>query len=615
MAFDGFTVAALKTELNEVLSGGRITRITQPEVDELLLTVRPEAAKKRGQVRLVLCADASLPLVYLTEENRTAPEQAPTFCMLLRKHLQNGKIMRVSQPGLERILRFTIEHYNEMGDLCQYTLVIEIMGKHSNIILLEPGQKENEVILDSIKHVSSMMSSVREVLPGRPYWVPETQNKTNPFEETKEHFFRLLSDEPAEASSFLLHHYTGFSVRMSEEAVFHSHLSQDRSTKEFNRAEQEAFWNTFSSLLRATKEEQFSPCVYYHLGAADTLSQGEPVDFSAFPLSMYKDLPCKTYESMSSLVETYYREKNAVTRIRQKSSDLRTVVQNLLERDLHKYDLQQKQLKETEKKDKYRLYGELLNTYGYEIQEGAKSADLNNYYTGKMITVPLDPTKTALQNAQHYFERYTKLKRTKETLSELTKEVKQEIDELETIKASLDLSMTETDLQQIREEMEEAGFLHRHASGKSEKSSSHTKGTRGKKNQSHRISTSQMLHYISSCGYDIYVGKNNLQNDELTFHIASPTDIWFHANDKPGSHVILRTNGTPFEEVPDVAFEEAARLAAYYSSARDAGRCEVDYVERRNLKKPSGSRPGFVVYYTNYSILVHPDIQGIAFSP
>ena len=620
MAFDGFTTKALQKELSDKLTGARIYRIVQPESDELLLTLRPEASRGGGQVRLLLCADATLPLVYLTEQNKPAPNTAPTFCMLLRKYLQNGKIVSVTQPGLERILRFEVEHLNEMGDLCRHVLVIELMGKHSNIILLDAASSNAasgnpaanqcadvsaaagscEVILDSIKHISQMVSSVREVLPGRPYFIPETQGKINPFEETKAHFLSLLSTESLPASRFLLTHYNGFSTQMSEETFFRARLSQDRSVSELASEDRDKFWETFRSLLADTEAGNFHPTVYYHLGAAAAISGGEPVEYSVLPLSMYRDLPLKSFDSISELIENYYREKNALTRIRQKSADLRRIVQTILERDLHKYDLQSRQMKDTDKREKYRVYGELLNTYGYTIPEGASSAVLDNYYTGEKITVPLDPSKTPLENAKRYFDRYTKLKRTREALETLMKEGKAEIDQLENIREALNLSATEGDLAQIRAEMEASGFVRRHME----------KGKGGRKGPS-KIPEAQPLHFRSSDGYDIFVGKNNTQNDELTFHLAKPTDIWFHANDIPGSHVILRTEGTPFEQVPDRAFEEAARLAAYYSKGRDAGRVEVDYLEKKNVKKPSGARPGFVIYHTNYSILADADKKGL----
>ncbi|MBQ9612361.1 MAG: NFACT family protein [Lachnospiraceae bacterium] len=605
MAFDGFTTAALTKELADRLTGARVQKVVQSESDELILTMKLPSENGGGNLRVLMSADPSLPLCYISEANKPAPQTAPAFCMLLRKHLQNGRVISVTQPGLERIIRIEIEHYNEMGDLCTHTLVIELMGKHSNIILLD-----HETVVDSIKRVSSMVSSVREVLPGRTYFGPDTQNKLDPLMECRENMECAMMEMSISAPQFLVKRYTGFSTRMAEELTLRARLSQDRSVSELSGQDREQFWNTFSDLMADVREGRFSPVIYYHLGAADAIAQGEPVDYSAVPLSMFRDLPSTPYGSMSALLETYYAQKNAVTRIRQKSADLRKIVQTILERDVHKYDLQRKQLEDTKKRDKYRVYGELLNAYGYGIPEGAKSAELDNYYTGEKLTVPLDPTLTAQQNAKKYFDRYTKLKRTEEALKGLTEEVREEIEQLRSIRTGLDLSQTEADLQQVRRELEECGFVKRHVD----------KG--GRKNPS-RTPAGKPLHYISSDGYDIYVGKNNLQNDELTFKMATGSDIWFHANDIPGSHVILRSQGKKMEDIPDRAFEEAARVAAYYSSARTEGgsassagsfgssKVEIDYLERRNVKKPSGARPGFVVYYTNYSILVPADITGL----
>ena len=328
-------------------------------------------------------------------------------------------------------------------------------------------------------------------------------------------------------------------------------------------------------------------------------------------MRIYGDFPGRfeeaRYASMSELLETFYAQKNEETRIRQKSADLRHIVQTILERDVHKYDLQCRQIRDTEKRDKYRVYGELLNAYGYSVPAGAGSCVLDNYYTGEKITVPLDPTLTPMQNAKKYFDRYTKLKRTNEALTSLTAEVRSEIEHLESIRTSLDLATNEGDLAQIRKELEDNGFVKRRGTGGRQKPGYNKSG--GRKGQA-RAPVSKPLHYVSSDGYDIYVGKNNTQNDALTFHFADPGDIWMHANDMPGSHVILRSGGRPMEEIPDRAFEEAASLAAWYSAGRAQGKVEIDYLYRRNVKKPGGAKPGFVVYYTNYSILARADITG-----
>ena len=315
------------------------------------------------------------------------------------------------------------------------------------------------------------------------------------------------------------------------------------------------------------------------------------MEFSAFPLMKYQELEQEPCDSISRVLEQYYSMKNKITVIRQKSSDLRRIVTTALERTEKKYELQKKQRKDTEKKEKYRVYGELLNRYGYNLEEGARSLKALNYYTNEEITIPLDETLSAAENAKKYFERYSKLKRTEEALNELLEETKSDLEHLESIRMSLDIALDEEDLTQVREELMEYGYLRR-------------KGPSGRKKKS----VSRPFHYRSGDGFDIYVGKNNFQNDELSFKFASGNDWWFHAKGQPGSHVIVRTNG---EELPDRTFEEAARLAAYYSKGRQAPKVEIDYTQKKNLKKPGGAKPGFVIYHTNYSMIAEPDIHGI----
>ena len=296
------------------------------------------------------------------------------------------------------------------------------------------------------------------------------------------------------------------------------------------------------------------------------------------------------YDSISEVLHTYYATKNTLTRIRQKSADLRHVVQTALERARKKYDLQKKQLKDTENREKYKVYGELINTYGYNLAPGTKELTALNYYTGKEITIPLDPVKTPQENSQKYFARYNKQKRTFEALSKLLTETDDDIHYLESISNALDIARSEADLAQIKEELIESGYVRR----------KYTKKKVKLKNKP--------MHYISSDGYHIYVGKNNLQNDELTFSFANGGDWWFHAKGAPGSHVIVKTNG---DELPDRTFEEAGRLAAYYSKSRGSDKVEIDYVEKKHVKKPNGARPGVVVYYTNYSLMIDSDISNI----
>ena len=290
------------------------------------------------------------------------------------------------------------------------------------------------------------------------------------------------------------------------------------------------------------------------------------------------------------MLEGFYASRNVYTRIRQKSADLRRIVSTALERNRKKYQLQQKQLADTEKREKYKVYGELLHTYGYGLAEGAKELVATNYYNGEEVTIPLDETLNAMENAQKYFDRYGKLKRTYEALTDLIQETKAEIDHLESISTSLDIALSEDDLTQIKEELTDYGYIKRKSSDRKAKIKS------------------KPLHYLSSDGYHIYVGKNNYQNEELTFKFATGNDWWFHAKGMPGSHVIVKAGN---EELPDRVFEEAGKLAGYYSKGRENDKIEIDYLQKKNVKKPNGGAPGFVVYYTNYSLTIHPDISGL----
>ena len=577
MAFDGITIACLRKELSDRLVGGRITKIVQPEADELLLTIKNNAA----QYRLLLSASASLPLVYLTEKNKNAPMTAPGFCMLLRKHLGGGRITAVTQPSLERILRFEIEHLDEMGDLCRKYLIAELMGKHSNLIFC----REDGTILDSIKHVSLVVSSVREVLPGRTYFIPHTQDKLDPLTASPAEMIEAVCAKPAPLGKAIYTSLTGFSPAMAEELCHRSFLESARPAAALENRERDMLQHQLLRLMESINGEDFTPRIYYN--------GKEPAEFSAVPLTMYEDLDAQSFEDMSGLLESYYAVKNTLTRIHQKSADLRRVVQTALERTRKKYDLQLKQLQDTEKREKYKVWGELIHTYGYGVPEGARSMQALNYYTNEEITIPLDNTLSAQENAKRYFDKYGKLKRTFEAVTKLLEETRNEIEHLESIQTALDMALTEEDLAPVREELVEYGYIRRKSGRNS-----------GKKPKL----SSRPYHYLSSDGFDIYVGKNNFQNDELTFQFASGNDWWFHAKGVPGSHVILKSEG---RELPDRAFEEAGRLAAYYSKNRGGDKVEIDYVEKKHVKKPGGGKPGFVVYYTNYSLVIDSDISAL----
>ena len=575
MAFDGLVISNVVHELNQTILNARISKIAQPESDELLFTIKGNA----GSFRLAISANASLPFIYLTEQNKPSPLTAPNFCMVLRKHIANGRITRIYQPHMERIINIEVEHLDEMGDLCTKTLVVELMGKHSNIIFCN----SDGMIIDSIKRVSSLMSSVREVLPGREYCIPATQEeKLNPLEVTEDAFMETVMTKPVSITKAIYGSFTGISPVIASEICHRASIDGDMPVDSLDADGKKHLYNNFLWMMEDIKNANYTPNIIYN--------GKEPIDFSCVAFTQFSDYTMETYDSISTVLEQFYAARNVYNRIRQKSVDLRKIVTTALDRNRKKFQLQEKQLKDTDKRDKYKGYGELIHTYGYGLEEGAKQLEALNYYTNEMITIPLDPQLTAKENAEKYFNKYNKLKRTYEALVELIEETKTEIDHLESISTSLDIALREDDLVELKEELTEYGYIKRKRSDKKPKIKS------------------KPFHYLSSDGYHMYVGKNNYQNDELTFKFATGNDWWFHAKGMPGSHVIVKSNN---EELPDRVFEEAGMLAAYYSNGRDNEKVEIDYLQKKNVKKPNGAAPGFVVYYTNYSLTIQPDISGL----
>ena len=592
MAFDGVTIAALVAELKSRLVGGRVMKISQPEKDELILTV-----KNYEQYRLLLSADASLPLVYLTDTVKEAPLNSPAFCMLLRKHLQSARVTDISQPGLERIINIDFEHLDDMGDLKNKRLIIEIMGKHSNIIFCD----DEGTILDSIKRIPASVSSVREVLPGRSYFIARTSDKLELDRLDAGSFAEAVftSNEPLAASIYK--NITGISPTLANEIVYRSGLEPDAQASAIGADLREHMTRVFMRFIEDIRDGHFSPCLMR--------IHGEPYEYAAVELGYVgcmEGAEGERFESISELLECYYETRNTLTRIRQRSSDLSRIIANSVSRASKKYELQLKQLKDTEKRDRYRVWGELLTTYGYGVEEGAKEAVVDNYYTGMPERIPLDEQLSAIDNAKSYFDRYAKLKRTYEALSGYIEETKAELEHLESVRLALDIARHEEDLSAIREELTEFGYMKRRQNGPGSKGTSGKGNLKSSRKGGRRVSTP--FHYVTPEGFHIYVGKNNYQNDELTFKFATGRDWWFHIKQAAGSHVILRTDDRP---IPDAVFEQAASLAAYYSSRRNDEKAEVDYLEKKNVKKPNGAKPGFVVYYTNYSMIVHPYCDGV----
>ncbi len=577
MALDGISIHALVDEFNNQLLNGKINKISQPEREELLITINTQ----NGNKRLLISANASLPFIYITDENKPAPATAPGFCMLLRKHIGAGRIIEIQQMGLERAIRFKIQHLNDMGDITFKYLYVEIMGKHSNIIFCN----EENMILDSIKHVPSSVSSVREVLPGRDYFIPAQEGKINPLESTEDYFKNQVLKKSNSIYKALISSFIGLSPTITNEICYRAGIDSDAACASLFDEHKDRLYKAFIELMDDVKNNKYNFNIYINP------ANNEPVEYSPIELKMYQDMTANSYETMSEILVQYYAKRNKYTNIRQKSSDLRKIISNHIERASKKLDLQSKQLKDTEKRDKYKIYGELLHTYGYEAKPNDKSITVINYYDNKELTIPLDPDLSASDNAKKYFDKYAKLKRTAEALDTYIEQSKTELELLKSIETALNIAETETDLADIRRELSDHGFIKKHTGNKKEKSKK-----------------SKPLHFVDANGFDIYVGKNNYQNDELTFKFATGNDWWFHTKKIHGSHVIVKTNG---KELPDSTYEHAAELAAYYSSGRDTDKVEIDYLQKKNVKKPASAVAGFVVYYTNYSMVVTPTLEHV----
>ena len=572
MAFDGITIRALTKELKNHLLNGYIRKIVQPEKEELLLSVKTP----NGTEKLFLSANASLPLAYLTDDSRTAPRTAPNFCMLLRKYIGGGRITEIEQLGNERVFCFTIEHKSDMGDTAKKYLYVEIMGRHSNIILCDHDSR----ILDGIKHISAATSSVREILPGRSYFIPRQEGKIDPYTETPQGLMEHLEGAHQKMAQALMNRYVGLSKLTATEIAYRSGVDADASTDSLTPEDRNRLSEQFFALLEEVEGAASVPCMVVEP------ENETPIEFAPYTLTIYADkksLPC---DSISRVLSDFYGSRNRVTNIRQKSADLRKLVQTLMDRNQKKLHIQQKQLEETGKMDLFKIYGTLLQIYPMEVRPQMKQVTLVDFETNKDVTIPLKTDLNAIENANRYFEKYAKLKRTREAVTLQLKETDQTIRHLASIQNAIGMAESEADLSEIRRELYESGYTRKRSVKKNKKSEK-----------------SKPLHFVTEDGFHIYVGKNNYQNDELTFKLATGSDWWFHAKQIPGSHVIVRTQG---RELPDELFVVCARIAGFYSQGRESDKLEIDYVEKKHVKKPNGSVPGFVVYYTNYSMTVPP---------
>lgn len=562
MPLDGIVIANIISELKTKLIGGKIDKVYQPERDELCFIVR----NKGENHRLFITASASHPRLHITGHTKANPDNAPQFCMLLRKFLSGGRITDIIQPDFERIVIINVESANEMGDITVKNLIVEIMGKHSNIILTRDG-----IILDSIKRVSREKSSVREVLPGLPYFYPPSKNKKNPIRINDTEFFETLANNTAQIETCIYTSYNGISPVVASEIVCRSGAFPENLSDTLSVSAKTKLYTEFLKIVAEIVTERFTPEIYYD-------EKNRAVDFSSIRLMVYSKYTTKQYDSICELLDDFYISKDSSRIKAQKSADMKKLITQNLERCAKKREIQHQTMGEIKNRDKHKLYGELITANIYELKTGMTTVKLVNFYDEKNpeIEIELDPTLTPSENAQKYFKRYNKEKRTYSALLEQMKQNNEEREYFEQLLQVLETCEDEADLADIRQELFEEGYV---------------KKSKGKKEN--KIKKSKPLHFMSSDGFEIYVGKNNKQNEELTLRNASNSDMWLHTKSIPGSHVIIKTGGKP---IPDTTLNEAAQLACYYSKARNSQLSPIDYTLKKNVKKPSGAKTGMVIY-------------------
>ena len=578
MALDGFSISNIIYELKNTIIGGRVDKIYQPEKDEIVLQIR----NKGNAYKLLLTANASSPRLHFSNIQKENPINAPLFCMVLRKHLASGKIVDITQPNFERIVNIQVESINELGDYSIKTLIFEIMGKHSNIILID----DKNTILESIKHISFDKSSVREVLPSKTYVLPPSQDKKDPLKTNFDEFLYIIKNSiPTKIQQLIYKSYNGISPVLSSEICHNADIDPSKNIEELSNNQINDLYNSLNNIVMLNTQKQFNPQIIYN--------ENESIlDFTVFDFNMFKHLNKKYFSSISELLEFFYKSKDLTYRLNQKSQDLKRLISQNIERCVKKKDIQQKTLKDIENRDTLKLYGELITSNIYAIKKGMTKVKLNNFYSENFeeIEIRLDPNLTPAENAQKYFKKYNKEKRTFIALQDQIKQNNEELLYLESVLSSVSSCTDEYDIKEIRAELSEQGFLKRQKNSKNNKQKSSKRA--------------KPLHYISSDGFHIYVGKNNTQNDELTLRFSKPLDMWFHTKDIAGSHVIVVSEG---KEIPNSTLNEAANLAAYYSKATNSSLVPVDYTPKKFIKKPNGAKPGMVIYETNKTAYITPN--------
>ncbi|MBO3444171.1 NFACT RNA binding domain-containing protein [Clostridium sp. CCUG 7971] len=589
MALDGLVIHSIVDELSSKILGGKVDKVHQPENDELVLHIR----NNKENFKLILSASASNPRVYLAENyKKENPISAPMFCMLFRKYIQNGIVVGVSQIGFERIIKISVESFDELKEKTTKDIYIEIMGRHSNIILTHA--LDNKVI-DSAKRIPFSVSRVRQLLPGVTYVLPPSQDKLNPLDNIpKESFVTTLKSFEGAIFKSVYSKFLGISPIVAKEICFRANIDEKLNTTDCNDSQFDSLYGEFSNLFNNINNNKYNPCIVINEDI------DKVIDFSCIDLTLFKELSFINDESMSKILEDYYRTKDIKDRIHQRSSDLRKSISIKLDRLYNKLHKQEEELIESENADIFKVKGELITSYIYMIEKGMKNVEVSNFYDPeyKDITISLNKNLTPSENAQKYFKKYNKMKTAKKELAHQIEISLDEINYLENIILSIENCENLAELLDIREELSRVGYLK--IKGKNNKKVNTNKETK---------LTTKPHEFISSDGFKILVGKNNKQNDHLTLKIADNNDIWMHTKNIPGSHVIIKTEG---KEVSDEAIFEGAMLAAYFSKSKMSSQVPVDYTKKKNIKKPNGAKPGMVIYETNSTVYVTPTEELVA---
>ncbi|MBW8351794.1 NFACT family protein [Bacillus sp. IITD106] len=560
MPFDGFFTRAMVHELKNALTGGRISKIHQPYKNELVMVIRAG----RQNHKLLLSAHPNYARVQITNDTFDNPNEPPMFCMILRKHLEGAIIQDIKQVDMDRIIIFDIRGRDELGDESYKQLIVEIMGRHSNIILVD---KEKEKIIDSIKHIPTALNSYRTILPGSSYIYPPAQEKVNPLPVSEEEVMKEIDFNSGKLDKQIVERFAGFSPILAKELIFRAGLANRVTVPK-----------AFVMLMEQLKNHRYDPAIT----AAEDKQQ-----FYLFPFT-HLNGDIKQFASLSEMLDRFYFGKADRDRVKQQAFDLERLMKNEKNKNETKVKKLQATLEAAEKADEYQLLGELLTANMHLVKKGMKDITVTNYYdeNGGQMTIELDPRKSPSENAQSYYTKYQKAKNSVQVVKEQIEKAEDEINYFDGLLQQLSSASTR-DIEEIREELAEQGYLR----------------LRYKKGQRKNPNAKPVIdRYEASDGTEILVGKNNKQNDYLTNKLAARDEIWLHTKDIPGSHVVIRSK-EPTEET----ILEAAMLAAYFSKAKNSASVPVDFTKIRHVKKPSGSKPGFVIYDNHQTVYVTPD--------